>query len=495
MGNILILISCSHDKNSENGEFTTENFINSISENREKFLDKRKEIKKLIQDGKVEDRELREGNRKERKENIELIDGPDFGGSNQEKRYLPAYKRYQGRFFSQLDEKDWHTAKEKGYHILIISGLYGLLSFNDSIQAYNCHLTDIIGDIREQGTLGDYWVDTLTGGLKEYIEKNNIDMIIDLISEESYQHSIKWEEEIEKMQLRILHRVFEKAAGAGGSFFLSNLGLFFKNDIVNKSPEEVRNIKVSKPGSLNFIERDYFKGNDRIIFESKLYELGFDDVARELDRDIERWIKLRFGNYWDLLNEGEKYYVMDGKKIFEDFQKGKFNTNVSSVHSWWTATESVRNRFLDRLGRLFYSRGYRKIFVPDFNSNTKKIVIKEIILERDESSYFSKLSPFNTELLLSYCYNLEGSHLDKDVKDKLKVTVGNMRNFIKDHSIFSSFTYAHTYKQRELRNAIQHRSIQMDSAKRKVEEFHNLFFNKEKSVLIAYLKLIHAIPK
>jgi len=319
-------------------------------------------------------------------------------------------------------------------------------------------------------------------------------MIIDLISEESYQHSIKWEEEIEKMQLRILHRVFEKEVGPC-SYFLPNLGRFFKNDIINKSPEEVRNIKVSRPGDLHFIERDYFKGNDRIIFESKLYELGFDDVAREIDKNIERLIKLRFGNYWDLLTEGEKYYVMDGKKIFEDFQKGKFNTNVSSVHSWWTATESVRNRFLDRLGRLFYSRGHRKIFVPDFNSNTKKIVIKEIILERDESSYFSKLSPFNTELLLSYCYNLEGSHLDKDVKDKLKVTVGNMRNFIKGHSIFSSFTYAHTYKQRELRNAIQHRSIQMDSAKRKVEEFHNLFFNKEKSILIAYLKLIHAIPK
>ena len=488
MGNILILISCSHDKNSENGEFTTENFISSISENREKFLEKRRNIKDWIQKGWVVDKESGE-NRDTRRENTELIDGPDFGQDVQEKRYLPAYKRYEGRFFSQLDEKDWHTAKEKGYHILIISGLYGLLSFNDSIQAYNCHLTDrIIGDIMEhEGTLSDYWVDTLTEGLKEYIEKNNIDMIIDLISEESYQHSIKWEEEIEKKQLRILHRVFEKEVGPR-SYFLPNLGRFFKNDIINKSPEEIRKIKVSRLGDLHFIERDYFKGNDRIIFESKLYELGFDDVAREIDQNIERLIKLRFGNYWDLLTEGEQYYVMDGKKIFEDFKKGKFNTNVSSVHSFWTATESVRNRFLGKLFNLFYSCGYNEVIIP---AKKEPIRLKK---ESGNLKFHPGLGAFETELLMSYCKNPE--KIPMGLKDKLKVTVGNMRNFIKDHSIFSLFDkYGPIFTQRDLRNKLKGGLTKPEEVKEKVEEFHNLFFNKEKSILIAYLKLIHAIPK
>jgi cytoplasmic iron level regulating protein YaaA (DUF328/UPF0246 family) len=494
MGNILILISCSGKKKTETEEFKAQNFINSISENKEKFLEKRKEIKKLIQTYKVEDRELREGNRGVIGENIELIDGPDFAGNIEEKRYLPAYKRYKGRFFIQLNEEDWEKAKEKGYHILIISGLYGLISFEDSIQDYNCHLTDVItGGTGDQGTLVDYWIDTLTDGLKEYIKNNNIDMIIDLISEESYQHSIKWEEIEEDKELRILHRVFEKEAGPGSSFFLTNLGRFFKNDIINKSPEEVRKIKVSKPGDLHLIERNYFKGNDRIIFESKLYELGFSYVARESDRNIELRLSSTFGlgNYWGSLNEFEKYYIIDGERVYLDFKSGKLKTGIPCIHSFWTATESVRKRVLEKLFELFYDWGYREVIIPDPKSSVKSVKLKK---EGRKLKFFPGVGAFETELLMSDCENPEKIPLN--LRDKLKPTVEFVRKLIRDLSIFSLFRKDGViYTQRELRNKLKGGLTNPEEIKEKVEKFHDLFFDKGKSILIAYLRLIEELKK
>ena len=507
MGNILILISCSRVKSEENSEFCTiQKFIDSIKENKGKFFEKRKNIKDWIQKEWVVDKES--GENRKRIENRELIDGPDFGGNIQGKKYLPAYKRYKGRFFTELDEEDWEKAKEKGYHILIVSGLYGLISFEDSIQNYDCHLTDeIIGGNYKGKTLKDYWGETLTDGLIDYIKEKKIDMIIDLISEETYQYSIKWKEIEEDKELRILHRVFEKEAGPRFNF-LYNLGRFFKYDIINKSPEEVRKIKVSKPGDLHFIERNYFEGNDRIIFESKLYELGFDIVKRDIVRNPEPWIRSRFGNYYDLLTQEEQNYCKEGKKRYEKCIEDGLDLDVSCVLNWWKAVESVKGRFLKKLFELFcpFQEGIKKVTFPAVKD--KEIGIKIIELRRDNKGgikYYPYISIYETELLFSLCCYPskyipkpinERIIRTKNIPEELKNTVERVKNFMKNSSIFKTGEFiGFMDEQRDLRNKLKGDLINTEEIKGKVEKFHDLFFDKGKSILIAYLILIEELKK
>lgn len=63
-----------------------------------------------------------------------------FNHANNNNLFLPAYKRYDGKFFSEEHRSQYECVNQNhGWHILIISGLYGVLDYRDEIIDY--HLT------------------------------------------------------------------------------------------------------------------------------------------------------------------------------------------------------------------------------------------------------------------------------------------------------------------------------------------------------------------
>jgi hypothetical protein len=75
-----------------------------------------------------------------------LNHGPDLGGLKSiglESLYLPAWKRYEGRTYTEIDEQAWqqHLTNPRA-KVLIMSGLYGLIDPAEMIQNYDIHLSD-----------------------------------------------------------------------------------------------------------------------------------------------------------------------------------------------------------------------------------------------------------------------------------------------------------------------------------------------------------------
>lgn len=471
MSKILILISCSNKKSTENKEHFKNSVVDHLSQSGHLLFSARKKIKKLIQEGKVVDRELKEGNRKDREENENLINGPDFGGEENKLVYLPAYKRYRGRFFSKLKDSDWENAKKNGYHILILSGLYGFVHFEDSIQDYNCHLTDIIlsEEEIESGTLREkLWQRVLTEVLKEYIKTHAIELVLDLLSEESYQFAIEWEE-IEKLGIKILHRIFEKEHGPE---FLPNLALFLKNDILPLPSEKILSNEL-KSGI--FISRPYFENGDRIIFEEKIGMIRNSIVKREGIEEYEPILKEKFDFYWEELSDVEKYQLKEGEELFEKkYLKGE-GFVIPIIFSWWAAYEGVRKRFLRKL--------------KESNRIIEKLTEGRFDIEE-------KLTPSHTELILSPSVSpsVAEKYFPKGKKEVYKEIREFLGKKVKDQTLFFLFKKnGHAYKVRKIRNRNKNPNYQ--KAKEDLEEFRKIFFDKENSPLIAYLKLIREISK
>ena len=89
--------------------------------------------------------------------------------------YLPAIQRYTGVMFKALDyhvmAKDWQDYANQ--HILIVSGMYGLLQLQDTIANYKLPVTS--------KWLYKFWWDKLTQALITFAKEKNHSHIIDLL--------------------------------------------------------------------------------------------------------------------------------------------------------------------------------------------------------------------------------------------------------------------------------------------------------------------------
>ena len=234
----------------------------------------RARILTLIQQGRIEGTELKEGNRAGRPQNQQLIVGPDLGGVLNRPKYLPAYWRYMGRSY-QATEEEWasffarHPADRPD--VVIMSGLYGLVTSDEYIQNYDCHITDT--DTATGQIVRDYWKGIMTDALISHLEWLEgqgweIGRVFDLLSERSYQDAVEWQRIYPRWAVR--HRIFEKWAGRDA---LENMGIWIRDMIVN-------------PAALAAVEADTFYDNpnflkpDRIAFEKRLGE-GTLPVARD----------------------------------------------------------------------------------------------------------------------------------------------------------------------------------------------------------------------
>lgn len=144
--------------------------------------------------------------------------------------------------------------------MLILSGLYGFISPEDTIQSYDCDLKyqvnqDEIGE--EFHTLWELWTDILTNILQELVDKYKVQFIVDMLSKESYQNAIRWEK---IKNVEVMHRGFCKRAGPE---ILPDLALFLKNDVAFYPASNF--LKKYQAGVQ--INRSYFSKNDALVFE------------------------------------------------------------------------------------------------------------------------------------------------------------------------------------------------------------------------------------
>jgi pimeloyl-ACP methyl ester carboxylesterase len=264
----VILISCSAHKRTD-GEVPhpkTGGVLSAIADDNIalKAIQTRAQIMGLLQSGRIDGTEYKEGNRAGRPENQALTLGPDFGGVINQPKYLPAYLRYTGRTY-QASNDDWSAYR--GFpdslrpSILIMSGLYGLIPFDEYIQNYDCHITDT--DLQSGRTVLSYWGATMTDILLSHCDRlhaggANIGPIIDLLSEGSYQSAIDWSRVYARQT--VLHRVFQTKVDRDA---LVNIGIFLRTLL--RDP-----LKAGRLVPDQFIDEPEFIDSDRIAFEQRL---------------------------------------------------------------------------------------------------------------------------------------------------------------------------------------------------------------------------------
>jgi hypothetical protein len=264
----VILISCSAHKRTDSEILHPKKggLLSAVADNDValRAIQTRAQIMGLLQSGKIDGTEYKEGNRAGRPENRALILGPDFGGAINEPRYLPAYRRYSGRTY-QAAQNEWISFSNSPDHLrpslLIMSGLYGLIPFDEYIQNYDCHVTDT--DMETGQTVLAYWGGTMTDVLLSHCDRleshgTKVGPIIDLLSEKSYQLAIDWK----RVQGRYssLHRVFEKKIDRDA---LVNLGTFLRTLL--RDPTKSSQLLPDK-----FLDEPDFIEPDRIAFECEI---------------------------------------------------------------------------------------------------------------------------------------------------------------------------------------------------------------------------------
>jgi hypothetical protein len=184
--------------------------------------------------------------------NADLVDGPEFLGKKLEGHYLPAIQRYNGRFYRSIgtEAERIRLTSDTNHHLLIISGLYGILTPSDLIQCYSCHVPDHEDIVK-------YWTenDLLTELILSYIKRFNIVRVFECMAEESYRNLISWELMRHTTKNNILHCFSEQFAGAD---LLHSFGLLCKEFLARYSQEELLKIapyeKIKIPDDeINFL--------------------------------------------------------------------------------------------------------------------------------------------------------------------------------------------------------------------------------------------------
>ena len=136
--------------------------------------------------------------------NRDLRRGPDFNGTARAK-YLPAIDRYIGRFYGGLGHNGKVYALKTSlnrspHHLLIISGLYGLLLPQEQIQLYESPLEDLpeIQAIWKEGN-------RLTRLLSAYIKARGVRLVVDMTGQRAYHEMIDWPAIYALPGVRVLH--------------------------------------------------------------------------------------------------------------------------------------------------------------------------------------------------------------------------------------------------------------------------------------------------
>lgn len=471
MGKVIILISGSDEKSTtKETDFQHHPLIDQFSPSlRKKLITTRGIAKNLIQSGKLYDFKVKDENRTERESNRKIINGPDFGGNEIKPIFLPAFKRYHGRFFNQLNEEDWNQASENGYFIFILTPLYGFVGPMDSIQNYNCYFTDSIIETFEveefsKTLLSNIWSETLTESLDEFIKTHNIHLIIDLLTDEISQNLILWKE---LSKTNTLHRIFKEKSGQA---ILPNIRKFFKKDIISLNSEAATNaFQANAP-----IEKDYFK-RDVLIFETTIGEIitGYAREQYKYDRRLSRYFPI----YWERFSKFEKDALRLAEELFNKFRhsNSKRQLMTAIIQEYWGILEFSRKCFLDSLIRIFKKEHYKIEDEIVFSTHREKNIRLRKLIDDIELKDCFYLQAHATLLLLKeslQAYNSPSKFL-KFISNKLER--GLIHNFVENYGILKSIR--NSYKCINSRKKIEEIKYDLD-------KFRLILFNEENSPLV-----------
>jgi len=173
----LLIIGCSDSKISRN-ELVERNYFNSESY---KYLNAARELRKFHY------LEFIESNPNDYLTEND-VDGNYFIDCLNSTNYMPAVERYHGIFYSyELKNLYYQKNRETNLHILIVSGLYGILEFRDGIVDYHFEI--------KKGP--KIWSDCLTNTINQYIEENEInhDLVFYSLSDDYLRNispNIRW---------------------------------------------------------------------------------------------------------------------------------------------------------------------------------------------------------------------------------------------------------------------------------------------------------------
>jgi len=253
---VLFITICTKGKNPDGnmGYTVKTSILNKLNDNhRQELKDTRKKIQSLLGKLKFDGILVDE-------ENKSLQCTEDFGGSPSDTaRYLPAYERYNGRFYNdktglRVIGEDGLTGFnrifQKNHHLLILSGLYGIVEATELIQNYSCPIDSSSINLqvtwRSQNILAEAIVDYIN------FQKNNknteILRVFDLTGMKIYRDLVDWEYIHAKTGAEIFHLYHKKLAGDGS---VELFGRFFRDFLL---PQSTNNMLTLKQGADIFFE-------------------------------------------------------------------------------------------------------------------------------------------------------------------------------------------------------------------------------------------------
>ena len=220
-GSILFLATCSLTKQSGGVRYDENGAVVSLAESElgRRLLERRDEIHRSVKENRA--LEWQGVPLADLEFNHDLAKGPDFGGSRRA-LYLPAIDRYRGRFYQALGENGRQAVSAPGCNMLIVSGLYGLLRPTEQVQLYSCPLSAEVAEIWSRDSL-------LTDLLSDYIERQGILRVFDLLAVDAYRKLIDWQQ-IADSGTDVLH-CFD--AMASGESALTSLGMALAAELLD----------------------------------------------------------------------------------------------------------------------------------------------------------------------------------------------------------------------------------------------------------------------
>ena len=198
----LLLIACSHAKRTGGDKaYGGPGAANWISDKsvRDKLLSNRTQVFRLLKDAGIDNGFETTENRLHENANRGLQRGSDFGGVQEANgaTYLPAYLRYSGKSYTQIDKRTWdhyYSNNQDKLCVLIMSGLYGLLEASEWIQEYDIHLTDRVRDtgMPLTGLWRDFFTELLINYVKGAHREGRKVQIVNCLCDTHYVDSIRW---------------------------------------------------------------------------------------------------------------------------------------------------------------------------------------------------------------------------------------------------------------------------------------------------------------
>ncbi|MGB9845840.1 MAG: peroxide stress protein YaaA, partial [Methanothermobacter tenebrarum] len=241
----LFLIACSNGKQrgGEHRYIEGNSIANMLPEHSKKLFNARRQIYSLIKVHKIRRNGVILA---DLPYNAELVQGKDFGLDDSNGKYLEAIMRYQGRFYRELSKEGddpVELVKKSSHHLLIISGLYGLLTPLEPIQCYSCHIND-------HPSIAEVWKkdDILTSLLLAYMKKFNIKILIDIIAASSHRNLLNWEKihNWTKKQNNEIYLFQAFGSQNVGAALLPALGSFMRNVLKGKEEISLSDLKQGK---------------------------------------------------------------------------------------------------------------------------------------------------------------------------------------------------------------------------------------------------------